>query len=57
MSDIKFNTIEEAIADFKAGKMVIAVDGDDQRMKVPFWQPANLPHQKLSTLWQPMPKV
>ena len=26
MSDIKFNTIEEAIADFKAGKMVIAVD-------------------------------
>ena len=29
MSDIKFNTIEEAIADFKAGKMVIAVDDDD----------------------------
>ena len=25
MSDIKFNTIEEAIADFKAGKRVIAV--------------------------------
>ena len=48
MSDIKFNTIEEAIADFKAGKMVIAVDDDDLE---------NLPHQKLSTLWQPMPKV
>ncbi len=29
MSDIKFNTIEEAIADYKAGKMVIAVDDDD----------------------------
>jgi len=29
MSDIKFNTIEEAIADFKVGKMVIAVDDDD----------------------------
>ena len=29
MSDLKFNTIEDAIADFKAGKMVIAVDDDD----------------------------
>ncbi|MCI6858224.1 MAG: GTP cyclohydrolase II [Eubacterium sp.] len=29
MSDIKFNTIEEAIKDFKEGKMVVVVDDDD----------------------------
>ncbi len=29
MSDIKFNTIEEALDDFKQGKMVIVVDDDD----------------------------
>ena len=57
MSDIKFNTIEEAIADYKAGKMVIAVDDDVMEIKVLFWVPANLPHQKLSNLWQRMPKV
>ena len=32
MSDIKFNTIEEAIADYKAGKTMTI-----WRMKVPFW--------------------
>ena len=57
MSDIKFNTIEEAIADFKAGKMVIAVDDDDLENEGSLLVAANLPHQKLSTLWQPMPKV
>jgi 3,4-dihydroxy 2-butanone 4-phosphate synthase/GTP cyclohydrolase II len=30
MSDIKFNTIEEAIADFKEGKFLIVVDDEDR---------------------------
>ena len=57
MSDIKFNTIEEAIADFKAGKMVIAVDDDDLENEGSLLVAGEFAHQKLSTLWQPMPKV
>jgi 3,4-dihydroxy 2-butanone 4-phosphate synthase/GTP cyclohydrolase II len=30
MEDIKLNTIEEAIADFKEGKFVIVVDDEDR---------------------------
>ena len=29
MADIKLNTIEEALEDFKAGKFVIVVDDED----------------------------
>ena len=52
MSDIKFNTIEEAIADFKAGKMVIAVDDDDLENEgsLLVWQIRRLPEGNLHSL-------
>lgn len=31
MEDFKFNTIEEAIEDFKNGKMIIVADDEDPR--------------------------
>lgn len=30
MEEIKFSTIEEAVADLKAGKMIVAVDDPDR---------------------------
>ncbi|MBO5434706.1 3,4-dihydroxy-2-butanone-4-phosphate synthase, partial [bacterium] len=30
MEDFKFNTIEEALEDFKAGKMIIVADDEDR---------------------------
>ena len=30
MEEIKFNTIEEAVADLKAGRMIVVVDDPDR---------------------------
>ena len=30
MEEVKFSTIEEAVADLKAGKMIVAVDDPDR---------------------------
>ncbi len=40
MGNFKFNTIEEAIADFKEGKLVIVVDDEDRENEGDFITPA-----------------
>ena len=43
MEGFKFSTIEEAVADLRAGKMIIAVQ-------------LNMLHLKMSILWLRMPR-
>ena len=50
MSEIKLNTIPEAIEDLKNGKVIIVVDDENREMKAIFFLLPNLPLQKLSIL-------
>jgi 3,4-dihydroxy 2-butanone 4-phosphate synthase/GTP cyclohydrolase II len=48
MSDIKLNTIPEAIEDLKNGKIIIVVDDEDRENEGDFLCAAELQHRKLS---------
>ena len=37
MEELKLNTIEEAIADFREGKFVIVVDDEDRENEGEYW--------------------
>ena len=52
MEGFKFSTIEEAVADLRAGKMIIAVDDPDRENEGDL----NMLHLKMSILWLRMPR-
>ena len=49
---MKFNSIEEIIADLAEGKMVIIVDDEDRENEGDFLMAASKVRPKISTLWQ-----
>lgn len=53
----EFNTVEEAVEDLKAGKIILVTDDEDRRMKVISYVPLSLQQQKMLILWQHMEKV
>ena len=54
MEGFKFSTIEEAVADLRAGKMIIAVDDPDRENEGDLICAAE--HLKMSILWLRMPR-
>lgn len=53
----EFNTVEEAVEDLKAGKIILVTDDEDREMKVISYVPLSLQQQKMLILWQHMEKV
>ncbi len=49
---MKFNTVEEALDELRAGKIILVTDDEDRENEGDFICAANLPQQKTSTLWR-----
>ena len=49
---VQLNTIEEAIADIRQGKVIIVVDDENRENEGDFLAAAELLPQRLSILWQ-----
>ena len=50
----EFNTVEEAVEDLKAGKIILVTDDEDRENS---YVPLSLQQQKMLILWQHMEKV
>lgn len=51
-----FATVEEALEELRNGKLILVTDDEDREMKAILSALRNLPQQKISILWQCMPK-
>ena len=57
MEEFKFSTIEEAVADLRAGKMIIAVDDPDRENEGDLICAAEFATLENVNLWLLMPKA
>ena len=51
-----FATVEEALEELRNGKLILVTDDEDRENEGDFICAAELPQQKISILWQCMPK-
>ena len=49
---MKFNTVEEALDELRAGKIILVTDDEDRENEGDSSVRQNLPQQKTSTLWR-----
>ena len=49
---MKFNTVEEALDELRAGKIILVTDDEDRENEGDFICAAEFATQKISTLWR-----